>query len=81
MKRVSNSFVLSINKMNTPDKDTTSRISLGLNLAAGMIFFTYGGYFIDQKRGGGQFWTLIGICLGFLYCGYEIWKLLRQINK
>jgi hypothetical protein len=56
-------------------------ISLGFNMAAGMGFFTFIGYKIDQKQGGGNAWTLAGMFLGLVYGVYEIWKLIRQKNK
>ena len=52
--------------------------SLGINLVAGMAVFSTLGYYIDQKRGGGQAWTLVGMFLGLFYGGYEVWKLIRQ---
>jgi hypothetical protein len=55
-------------------------MSVGLNVTAGMFIFFYIGYVIDQKRGT-QFGVPIGILLGLFYCGYEIWKLIRQLNK
>jgi len=51
--------------------------SLGLNMAVGVAVFTLLGYWADQKWGGGQIWTLVGIFLGLFYCGYEVWKILR----
>ena len=56
-------------------------ISLGINMAAGMGIFVYGGYLLDDKGEKGQFWTLIGTVLGLFYCGYEIWKLIRELNQ
>jgi len=65
-----------------PEKlHNTAALSLGFNMAAGMGIFTYIGYKIDQRQGGGSSWTLAGMFLGLLYCAYEIWKLLRQNNK
>jgi len=55
--------------------------SLGLGMAAGMAVFTFIGYKIDQSRGGGRSFTLGGIFLGLLYCGYEVWKLVKRSNK
>ncbi len=52
-------------------------MSLGWNMAAGMAFFSLTGYFIDQKTGSEDFWTLTGIFLGLLYCGYEVWRVIR----
>ena len=56
-------------------------MSLGFNMVAGMAVFSFLGYYIDQKRGGGQAWTLFGIFLGLFYCGYEVWKLVRQTEE
>ena len=56
-------------------------ISLGLNMAVGVVVFTLAGYWVDQKRGGGKAWTLCGIFLGLFYGAYEVWKVVRQINK
>ena len=50
-------------------------------MTAGMAVFAGAGYFIDQKTGGGQGWTLGGIFLGLFYCGYEVWKLVHHSNK
>ncbi len=55
--------------------------TLGLNMVVGMGVFTYAGYWIDQKRGGGEVATLIGMFLGLFYCGYEVWKLMRIDNE
>lgn len=47
-------------------------------MAAGMAFFSFLGYFIDQKRGEGSLFTLLGMFLGLAYCFYEVWKVVRQ---
>ena len=62
-------------------QDKIPYVTVGLNLAVGMGVCVYGGYFLDQKTGGGQIWTLVGTGLGLFYCGYEIWKLLQELNK
>ncbi len=49
-------------------------------MAVGVAFFSFLGYSIDQKTGGGQLWTLGGIFVGLFYCGYEVWKIVRK-NK
>lgn len=54
---------------------------LGLQLAIGMAMFSGGGYWLDQRNGGGRLFTLLGIALGLLYCAYEFWKLVRAINR
>ena len=55
--------------------------SLGFNMLGGMVFFSLLGYYIDQKSGGGQAWTLGGMFLGLFYCGYEVWKIVRHAEK
>ena len=56
--------------------------TLGLNMTAGMILFSAIGYFIDQRTNNPHlFWTLIGMFAGLVYCGYEVWKILRNMNK
>ena len=52
-------------------------IHLGLNFAVGMALFTYIGYKIDLKRGGGAGFTLTGMFMGLIYGAYEVWKLIR----
>lgn len=54
--------------------------NLGLNIVAGFIVFTFIGYKIDEKRGKGSLFTLLGMFLGLFYCGYEIWKLIRKTS-
>ena len=56
-------------------------IALGTNLAAGMGVFVALGYYVDRKRGGGQAWTLCGMCLGLLYGAYEVWKVIRELSS
>ncbi len=56
-------------------------ILLGTNLAVGMAVFTFLGYYIDVRRGTGHFWTLCGMVLGLIYCAYEVWKVIREINS
>ena len=53
-------------------------VTLGINIAAGMALFTFAGNWIDKKLGDQHVWILVGIFLGLFYCGYEIWKLIRQ---
>ena len=56
-------------------------LSLGLNMTAGMIMFSLIGHWIDQKRGGGYIATLIGMFVGLFYCGYEVWKIVRNSEQ
>ena len=56
-------------------------VMLGMNCAVGMAVFTFAGYWVDQKRGGGLLFTLIGMTLGLGYGAYEVWKVVRQIQR
>ena len=58
-----------------------SAMALGTNLAAGMALFTFIGYWIDGKRGGGIFWTVCGMFMGLLYGAYEVWKVIRFMSE
>ena len=53
---------------------------LGLDLAVGMAVFAFGGYWLDRRRGTGQFWTLCGVFLGLVYAAYEVWKSIRALD-
>lgn len=55
-----------------------SLIGIGYVMCGGMIFFSLGGYFLDQYLSSEPRYTLIGMFLGLSYCGYEIWKLTRE---
>lgn len=57
-----------------------SAIALGTNMVAGMALFTFLGYKLDQRRGEGRGFTLAGMFLGLFYGGYEVWKLVRQMQ-
>jgi len=55
-------------------------VSLGLTMGVGVAFFSYLGFKVDERRGGGQIFTLIGIFLGLIYCAYEVWKVIQNNN-
>jgi hypothetical protein len=46
-------------------------------------FFLFGivGFYLDAKRGGGFAWTLTGLLLALVICGYEVWKLVRHLDR
>ena len=72
---------------NSDDKVTlfkkhASALALGMNLAAGMALFSIGGYYLDVQSDEGQYpWTLTGMFLGLVYSAYEVWKVVRRLNK
>jgi hypothetical protein len=56
-------------------------VGLGLDIAVGFAALAFGGYWMDQRAGlGGIRWTLAGAGLGFLFAGYEVWKVVRKID-
>jgi F0F1-type ATP synthase assembly protein I len=55
-------------------------ISLGITLAVGVGLFSFLGYYIDQKRGTGMFWTLCGVVTGLAYGAYEVWRVTRLLD-
>lgn len=56
-------------------------LGLGSQLTAGFVVFTWLGWWVDHRLGGGSTCTLIGILLAFVYGGYEVWKLVRALNR
>jgi len=67
--------------MEKPDpQKNPDHISLGYTLAAGMGVLCFIGYWIDQKRHTEPFWTITFLMIAFVYCGYEIWKYIRDTN-
>ncbi len=56
-------------------------VGLGMDLLAGTVLFTMGGYWLDRRRGTGVFWTVCGMVLAFVYGGYEVWKVVRLIDR
>ena len=72
---------MSENNPKGPSRAYLSAMTLGTTMAVGVGVFTYLGYLLDQKTGGGQMWTLAGIFLGLFYCGYEVWKVVRKTKS
>jgi ATP synthase protein I len=63
-----------------PQRGVGAALSLGTTMAAGMIVFAALGWWIDKRRGGGAFWTVCGLLLGFATGIYEAWKAIRQLD-
>lgn len=64
-----------------PKGELAQAVMLGMNFAVGMAIFSFLGFYVDQKRGqGGILFSVIGICLGLAYGGYEVWKVIRILN-
>lgn len=57
-------------------------LNLGLNCAVGMAVFSFLGYWLDERRGGDRLlFTLLGMTLGLAYGAYEVWKVIRMLNR
>jgi len=56
-------------------------LAFGMNFAVGMAGFTLLGYWLDRRRGGGSACTLAGVFAGLAYGGYELWKVIRELNR
>jgi len=55
--------------------------TLGLNMAGAVGFFALIGVFLDRKyHNDGYPLTLVASFLGLVYCGYEVWKAVREVN-
>ena len=61
--------------------DLGRAVMLGLNFAVGMAIFSFVGYWIDQKRGGGLLFTISGMVMGLGYGAYEVWKVIQLLNE
>jgi hypothetical protein len=61
------------------EKYSTPGLTLGYTSMAAIIFFSFLGYQIDAHFKT-QYWTLIGIFVGFFFSGYEVWKLIKSEN-
>lgn len=53
----------------------------GMSIAAPILGFGALGFYLDHRRGGGVAFTLGGIALGFVSSIYELWKLVRELDK
>ena len=56
-------------------------VGFGTSFAVGMILFTLGGRWLDERLGKESLFTLIGVGLGLLYGAYELWKLVTMANQ
>lgn len=55
---------------------------LGYTMLATILLFTGVGYWADKHfKTSDQRWTLTGILFGLGFCGYEVWKLLKEMNQ
>lgn len=61
--------------------DLSRAITLGLTFAVGVAVFSFGGFLLDQRRGGGILFTLIGMILGLALGAYETWRVILLLNE
>ena len=55
-------------------------LMLGTNMVVAVAVFAFLGHWVDSRRGGGDFWTLVGAVVGLAVAGYEVWKVVRMLN-
>ena len=53
-------------------------LAFGTSFAAGFAVCSIGGNWIGRRLGKETLFTLAGILLGFIYGGYELWKLVKR---
>jgi F0F1-type ATP synthase assembly protein I len=56
-------------------------LGFGTSFAAGMAVFSLGGHWLDVKFDKEPLFTLAGVSLGFVFGGWELWKLVAAANK
>ena len=55
--------------------------NMGIGCASAILLFGGAGYVVDRKRGDGVAFMIGGLFLGLFYCGYEMWKLVRAVQR
>ena len=61
-------------------RNYNASLSLATNLAAGFLLLGLSGFYLDRKLGSSHLWTVVGLSLGFVYGGYEVWRLVRRLD-
>jgi len=56
-------------------------VGFGTSFAGGMALFALGGHWLDVKFCKEPLFTLMGIGLGFVLGGWELWKLVVATNR
>jgi len=54
-------------------------MEFGYTIIAEFLFFSIGGYFLDQKFKTGYLWTLIGTGIAVILIAYEVWKVSKKL--
>ena len=58
-----------------------SAISFGWVSSVGFFVCCGAGYWADQKWHTGFQWTLVGVFVGISLVVYELWKILKNLNR
>ena len=58
-----------------------SALGFGTAFSGGMAVFSIAGHWLDVKFDKVPLFTLIGISLGFIFGGWELWKLVIVANR
>lgn len=61
--------------------DISQALTLGTTFAVGMALFSFAGFKIDQRRGDGILFTLLGMFLGLAFGAYETWRVITFLNQ
>ena len=57
-------------------------LATATSMGAGVIVCGLIGYYIDSKfENEQQYWTLGGIGIGLAYLAYEVWKVVRVVER
>jgi hypothetical protein len=71
-----------LNEKEKQPKYSSSAATMGYTIMAAVFFFTFVGYQIDKKfPNEAHIYTLLGIFAGFVYSGYEVWKLVKDLKN
>ena len=62
-------------------RGSSSAMFLGSSFALATGVLGWGGHMLDLKMNSEPWVTLLGICIAFLYGGYEVWKLSRKSQE
>ena len=55
-------------------------LSFGMTFAVGMVVFALSGNWLGRKYGNEKLGTLVGVTMGLVFGGYELWKLIHYGN-
>lgn len=56
-------------------------LTVGIQMALTLLIFTLGGRYLDGKFGGRGIGVAVGAGIGFICCGYEVWKWIRRVSR